>query len=184
MMKWSPLLALLLSLAVTTGCKSGETSDSAARAEPPPVAKKFPKESQMNPDAAPVEWPAAPADGSELSVRFVKMIGSGKRLGAQMRLFNFSGSGATEVDLILSYLGADNTVLSTFKTKARGFPIVAARGQALYPMGGQTPPKTTRVTAEVIGVTRSDVVWGKSVKTKIIAPSPAPPSAKPPTGTP
>jgi len=172
------LVWLTIAAAMLPACQRDKSESAGAASE---------QKQLVQPNATPVEWPERPTDGSDLHVAFVEMIGSGPTLGARMRVFNFAETPVTALELELRYLDGSGTVLGSQPFVSRSRRLVAARGQALLPMGGSTPPATRRIEARVSYVARGEAAWGDARDVPVIetvSPAPEPPSAAPPTESP
>lgn len=125
-------------LAWSAGCKK------AAEPEAPDLAKKT---------AESVLWPEKPADGAPVAARFVRMIGEGKRRGAEVQLFNFAAQHLLDIDLVLIWVDADGKELGRWPQRARSKRLVAKGGQATMSMGSHVPVGTTaaRLTVRRLG---------------------------------
>ena len=96
-----------------------------------------------------VTWPPRPANGSPIGTQFVRMIGSGKRLGAEVRLFNHTDRDVTSLRVGLRYLNASGAQIGRFSHTMEGRPFMGASAPHLIRVGGMVPAETARIETDV-----------------------------------
>jgi len=133
----SMLLAFgLLMPVVATGCK-GKGGDAGSQRD--------------------VKWPAQPADGTPLVAEFLALEGSGDRIEAKLRLFNFADKEVRGISMTLNYLDGTGKELKDFpwsQSKAAG--LVGKKGTADIKGGAFIPAETKTVSVELVSVDYAD----------------------------
>ncbi len=145
--------AVFLMVAAASGCKKDEP-------------KKAPETEE-------VAWPPAPAGGAPLAARFVKMVGEGKRRGAEIRFFNYREVPLVKLEVVLHYLDKDGKALGDFPYTTMAPSIVEKKGHSVLTLGGMVPANTVSV-----GVTFMRASFKKGAAPDWVNPSGAPEPAQ------
>ncbi len=104
-----------------------------------------------------VKWPAQPADGTPLIAEFQALAGSGDRIEAKFRLYNFADKDVRGISMTLHYLDASGKELKDFPwSQSKGSGLVGKKGTADIKGGAFIPAETKSVTAELRSVDYAD----------------------------
>lgn len=110
-----------------------------------------------------VKWPAAPADGTPMIAEFQELTGSGDRIEAKFRLYNFADKDVRAIAMTLHYLDGAGKELKDFPwSQAKGAGLVDKKGTADIKGGAFIPAETKKVVAEMRSVEYADgTKWEK-----------------------
>jgi len=129
-------LALILGLVIACGGKKDEGGGGGGATE--------------------MTWPAQPADGTPVVFEFVEVTGTGDKLKAKMRMFNFTQKKITRITSKLDYLDATGKKLKDFPWSMQGPALLGPKEAKEKDMGAFLPAETKKVEAKIEGVDFDD----------------------------
>jgi len=107
-------------------------------------------------DKSDMKWPAKPADGTPVVFEFDSMAGTGDKMEAKVRMFNFTDKKVTRMSTTLDYLDAGGKKLKDFPWGMGGMSLLGPNEAKEETVGAFMPPETKKVEVRLRSVEFGD----------------------------
>ena len=113
------------------------------------------------------KWPEKPADGAPLAIEFVKLVGAGDDMRAELKLFNFEAKAVRRISMTTHFHDASDKKLKDFPWSVQAPEVVGAKKTAVIEAGAFLPKETVTVKVTLREVEFTDgSKWNAPKKTE------------------
>jgi len=99
--------------------------------------------------ATDMKWPAQPTDGKPVVFEFDSLTGTGDKMEAKVRMFNFTDKAVKRMSTTLHYLDGTGKELKSFPWGMSGPTLLGAKEAKEETVGAFIPAETKKVDVEL-----------------------------------